>query len=146
MLGASVRLGLVPTIGDHASSVTGGGCASCLTGDRRAVKSSTGRSPKITLRARRVGERGAAAPAELGSDYPTQVVAGLTEHEKRVMAVRLNAARRQLTDAQKVVLGQQIEGDIAEIAQQKQVQAGQQYGRGIASAQMNTSCRTLRRT
>ncbi|MBA2520000.1 MAG: hypothetical protein H0V24_10065, partial [Chloroflexia bacterium] len=35
------------------------------------------------------------------------------------MAMRLNVARRQLTDAQKVVLGRQIEPDIAAITKQR---------------------------
>lgn len=55
----------------------------------------------------------------LGIEYPKQVLAGLSVHEKRVMAVRLNASRRQLTDAQKIILGRQIEPDIAEIARNR---------------------------
>ncbi len=57
----------------------------------------------------------------LGIEYPTQVITGLTMHEKRVMAVRLNAARRHLTDARKVMLGRQIEPDIAAIAKARMV-------------------------
>ncbi len=46
---------------------------------------------------------------------------GLAEHEKRLLAVDLNMARRQLTDGQKAMLGREIEPDIAEQARQRQI-------------------------
>jgi len=56
----------------------------------------------------------------LGMDYPTQVRAGLAEWEKRLLAVTLNVDRRQMTDAQRVMLGQTIEPDIAHKAKARQ--------------------------
>jgi len=41
---------------------------------------------------------------------------GIGEHGKRLLAVDLNLARRQLTDAQKTVLGEKIRPDVATIA------------------------------
>lgn len=49
----------------------------------------------------------------LGIEYPRIVESGMEEHEKRIFVAELNAARRQLTDAQQVMLGQEIEPDIA---------------------------------
>lgn len=56
----------------------------------------------------------------LGIDYPKIVRAGLAPHEKRLLAVELNLARRQLTEAQKVLLGKKIEPDIAARARQRE--------------------------
>jgi N6-adenosine-specific RNA methylase IME4 len=53
---------------------------------------------------------------ELGVHCPTVVRKGMAEHEKRLHVVSLNLARRHLTDAQKVLLGRQIEPDAAEAA------------------------------
>ncbi len=47
---------------------------------------------------------------------------------------KLSLARRQLTDAQKVLVGQKIEPDIAERARLRQVLAGEQHGRGMDSS------------
>ena len=44
----------------------------------------------------------------------------LAEHEKRILAVELNVARRHLTDAQKVLAGKAIEPDLAERARRRQ--------------------------
>ncbi len=57
----------------------------------------------------------------LGIEYPKTVLAGLAPHEKRLLAVELNLARRQLTDAQKVMLGRQIEPDVAEQSRRREV-------------------------
>lgn len=59
----------------------------------------------------------------LGIEYPRIVESGLDEHEKRIFVAELNAARRQLTDAQKVMLGRMIEPDIAARAD-KRMKAG----------------------
>jgi len=48
------------------------------------------------------------------------VKAGLSEHDKRLLAVELNLARRQLTDAQKVLLGRQIEPDVSARSRERQ--------------------------
>ncbi len=56
----------------------------------------------------------------LGIEYPKTVRAGLAPHEKRLLAVELNLARRQLTDAQKVMLGRQIEPDVTKAARERQ--------------------------
>jgi N6-adenosine-specific RNA methylase IME4/ParB-like chromosome segregation protein Spo0J len=50
---------------------------------------------------------------ELGVDCPQVVRRGMAEHEKRLHAVSLNLSRRHLTDAQKVIVGRQIEPDVA---------------------------------
>lgn len=55
----------------------------------------------------------------LGIEYPRMVESGLDEHEKRIFVAELNAARRQLTDAQKVALGKRIEPDIAARAEKR---------------------------
>ena len=52
----------------------------------------------------------------LGIDCPTDVRRGLPDHEKRLLAFDLNTNRRHLTDAQKIMVGQRIEPDIAEHA------------------------------
>lgn len=52
----------------------------------------------------------------LGLPYQTIKCVGLSDHEKRILAAELNVARRQLTDAQKVQLGRQIEPDIRAVA------------------------------
>ena len=56
----------------------------------------------------------------LGIDCPRIVKTGLAEHEKRLLAVTLNLARRQLTDAQKVALGEMIREDVAAEAKARQ--------------------------
>lgn len=58
---------------------------------------------------------------ELGVPCRQEVRSGLADHEKRILAAELNSARRQLTDAQKVELGRQIEPDIAERAKLRQI-------------------------
>lgn len=58
---------------------------------------------------------------ELGIKCPTKVRKGLPDYEKRLHAVALNLARRQLSDAQKTVLGEKIEPDIAERARARQL-------------------------
>lgn len=70
----------------------------------------------------------------LGIEYPTIVERGLDDHEKRIFVAELNAARRQLTMAQKVMLGRQIEPDIEAVARKKQQEAGKVYGRGSDSS------------
>jgi ParB-like chromosome segregation protein Spo0J len=69
----------------------------------------------------------------LGIDYPVDVKAGLSESQKRLLAVDLNLARRQLTDAQKVLLGRQIEPDVAEEARQRQAHGKTAPGRSVTS-------------
>lgn len=55
----------------------------------------------------------------LGVEYPKQIENGLSVEEKRILAAQLNAARRHMTDAQRVHLGMQIEPDIAEVARKR---------------------------
>ncbi len=57
----------------------------------------------------------------LGMDYPTIVKSGLSEPEKRILAAELNLARRQLTDAQKVRLGELLEPYIADRAEKRRL-------------------------
>jgi ParB-like chromosome segregation protein Spo0J len=59
--------------------------------------------------------------AELGIKCPTIVRKDMAEYDKRIHAVMLNLARRQLTDAQKVMLGERIEPDITERARVRQI-------------------------
>jgi len=61
-----------------------------------------------------------AIAAEFGIDCPRIVKAGLSEHDKRILAVELNAARRQMTDAQMTIVGKRIEPDIAARAKARQ--------------------------
>lgn len=56
----------------------------------------------------------------LGTPYPTERHAGLTDAEKRILAAELNVSRRHLTFEQKVLIGRKIEPDIAERARQRQ--------------------------
>lgn len=65
---------------------------------------------------------------ELGIDYPKEVRTGLADHEKRLLAVDLNLARRHMTDAQKVLLGRAIEPDIAERSRIRQIESGKAHG------------------
>jgi len=62
------------------------------------------------------GHHRMAIAQELGIKCPTIVRREMAEHDKRIHAVMLNLARRQLTDGQKVLLGERIEPDIAERA------------------------------
>lgn len=57
----------------------------------------------------------------LGIEYPRIIEIGLDEHEKRIFVAELNAARRQMTDAQKVMLGIEIEPDIAARAEKRRL-------------------------
>jgi N6-adenosine-specific RNA methylase IME4 len=61
---------------------------------------------------------------ELGIRCPTIVRRNMAEHDKRIHAVMLNLARRQLTDAQKVLIGEKIEPDIAARALARKAAAG----------------------
>lgn len=61
---------------------------------------------------------------ELGIEYPTVIRSGLPEHEKRLHAVTLNLARRHLTDAQKTLVGREIEPDIAQRAKLRMAAGG----------------------
>lgn len=65
---------------------------------------------------------------ELGIQCPKIVKLSLSDHEKRLLSVTLNLARRHLTDAQKAMLGRQIEPDVAERARQRQVDLGKLKG------------------
>lgn len=56
----------------------------------------------------------------LGLPYPSIQVFNLSDHEKRILAAELNVARRQLTDAQKVLLGREIEPDIRAVAVERE--------------------------
>lgn len=58
----------------------------------------------------------------LGIDYPSEVRTGLSESQKRLLAVDLNLARRQLTDAQKATLGRTIEPDVEAEARRRQIE------------------------
>ena len=49
----------------------------------------------------------------LGKEYPKEVRAGLSEAQKRLLAVELNIARRQLTDGQKLLLAEQMRPAVA---------------------------------
>ena len=49
----------------------------------------------------------------LGLECPRVIKRGLNEDQKRIYAVEMNLARRQLTGAQKVLLGKKIEPNIA---------------------------------
>lgn len=57
---------------------------------------------------------------ELGIDCPRVTRINMADHEKRIHAVALNVSRRHLTDAQKALIGRQIEPDIAEAARRRQ--------------------------
>lgn len=59
--------------------------------------------------------------ADLGVDCPRVVRKGMAEHEKRLYAVALNQARRQLTDTQKTILGKRIAPDVEERARLRQL-------------------------
>jgi len=52
-------------------------------------------------------------------ECPEIVRRGLPEAGKRLHCVALNLARRHLTDAQKVILGREIEPDVAERARER---------------------------
>lgn len=65
---------------------------------------------------------------ELGVGCPRVVKRGLAEHDKRLLSVELNLARRHFTDAQKVLLGRQIEPDAAERARRRQEALGRAQG------------------
>jgi N6-adenosine-specific RNA methylase IME4/ParB-like chromosome segregation protein Spo0J len=67
---------------------------------------------------------------ELKIDCPVVVRAGLAEHEKRLHAITMNVARRQVTDAQKVLLGMQVEGDVAERARRRMLAGGAELSMG----------------
>lgn len=56
----------------------------------------------------------------LGIEYPKEVRMGLSEAQKRLLAVDLNMARRQLTDGQKLLLAEQIAPDIRAEAKKRQ--------------------------
>ena len=79
------------------------------------------------------GHARSAIAAELGIDCPRIVKAGLSEHEKRLLAVTLNLARRQLTDAQKVLLGRTIEPDVAARSAERQRELGKTAGEPLAT-------------
>jgi N6-adenosine-specific RNA methylase IME4 len=79
--------------------------------------------------------------AELGIECPSITRIGLAEHEKRLHAVSLNLARRHLTDAQKVMLGIEIEPDIAEAARRRQAQASG-APRGVKATSASETFRT----
>lgn len=64
----------------------------------------------------------------LGIGYPTVVRTGLAPHEKRILAVELNVARRSYTDALLAMLGRSIEPDIAERARLRQESLGRTHG------------------
>jgi hypothetical protein len=64
----------------------------------------------------------------LGIKYRTIVRKGMSESEKRLHAVSLNLARRHLTDAQKVMLGKEIEPDVAAWARRRQEELGRAHG------------------
>jgi ParB-like chromosome segregation protein Spo0J len=68
----------------------------------------------------------------LGIDYPRIIEVGLDEHEKRIFVAELNAARRQMTDAQKIMLGIKIEPDIAARAEKRRI-ASLKQGSSIPS-------------
>lgn len=66
-----------------------------------------------------------ALAAELGMPCPQgPCPPGLNEHQKRILAADLNVARRHLTDGQKVLLGRQIEDDIAAEGRRRMAEAG----------------------
>ena len=64
----------------------------------------------------------------LGIEYPTIVRRDLLDHEKRILAVELNVARRHFTDAQLAEAGRRIEPDVAERARLRQVELGRSHG------------------
>lgn len=76
------------------------------------------------------GHNRAVIADSLGIEYPTIVRAGLSVHEKRLLAVELNLARRHLTDAQKALMGERIEDDIAALARQRMAEAGSKAAPG----------------
>jgi N6-adenosine-specific RNA methylase IME4/ParB-like chromosome segregation protein Spo0J len=61
-------------------------------------------------------------------DCPEKVREGMADHEKRLHAVALNIARRHLTDAQKVLIGREIEPDAREEARRRQELLGRSHG------------------
>jgi ParB-like chromosome segregation protein Spo0J len=72
----------------------------------------------------------------LGIEYRRDIRTGLAPHEKRLLAVELNMARRQLTDAQKAQLGRTIEPDIAERSRLRQLATLKQGDKKPRSAQL----------
>lgn len=62
------------------------------------------------------GHTRAAIAAELGIDCPRTVRWGLAQHEKRILSVEMNLARRQLNDYLKLELAEVIKPDYAERA------------------------------
>ena len=72
---------------------------------------------------------------ELGLPVRTVVRSGLLEHEKRLHAVALNMNRRHLTDAQKALIGESIEPDIAERARLRQAMLN-----GRSNAELSDNC------
>jgi ParB-like chromosome segregation protein Spo0J len=74
------------------------------------------------------GHHRARIAAELGVYCPRTVRDGMSDAEKRLLAVELNLARRQLTDGQKVLLGRMIEPDVAERARKRQEELGRLHG------------------
>lgn len=88
---------------------------------------------------------------ELGIDCPRVVKKGLAEHEKRILAVELNVARRQFTDAQRIEAGRAIEPDIAERARLRMLaaqknRAGEQLATTVASCQTGRTIDEVART
>lgn len=74
------------------------------------------------------GHHRARAAQELGMTYATVMRTFEDETAKRLHIVALNAYRRHLTDAQRVVLGLRIEPDVAERARRRQRDGGRSSG------------------
>jgi len=86
------------------------------------------------------GHHRMAIAQELGIKCPTVVRREMAEYDKRIHAVMLNLARRQLTDPQKVLLGRRIEPDIAERALARMAIGGETAGRGRPAEKGKDKC------
>ena len=75
------------------------------------------------------GHHRMAIAQELGIKCPTVVRQDMAEYDKRIHAVMLNLARRQLTTFQAVEVGKEIEPDIAARALARMAAGGEMAGR-----------------
>jgi ParB-like chromosome segregation protein Spo0J len=75
------------------------------------------------------GHHRATIAAELGIEYATtSTERGLADHDKRILAVRLNTNRRQLSDAQRLAVAEAIRPAFEERARLRQTELGRTHG------------------
>ncbi len=87
------------------------------------------------------GHHRAKIARSLGIAFPAVVRAGLSEVEKRLLAVERNRNRRQLSEWQAIQLGRQIEPDVRERARQRQGMRSDLRTCAAAAAQVDRSPR-----